>query len=160
ALHHVGKLRKGEKILIHSASGGVGLAAVQVARLAGAEIFATAGSDEKRAFLKSLGLQHVFDSRSHGFAEQIMQRTRGAGVNVVLNSLTGEFILKGFSLLAAGGRFLELGKRDVYSEAQLAALDLPPGVSYFPIDLTKMLSRDPETYGRLLRAVIEQANQR
>src|SRR5207248_7753193 len=104
-----------EKILIHAASGGVGLAAVQVARLTGAEIFATAGSEEKRAFLRSLGLRHVFDSRSHGFAEQIMQRTRGAGVNVVLNSLTGEFISRGLSVLAAGGRFLELGKREIYS---------------------------------------------
>jgi amino acid adenylation domain-containing protein len=160
ALHHVGKLHKGEKVLIHAASGGVGLAAVQVARLAGAEIFATAGSEEKRAFLRSLGLRHVFDSRSHGFAEQILQRTRGTGVNAVLNSLTGEFIPKSFSLLAAGGRFLELGKREIYSEAQLAVLALPPGVSYFPIDLTKMLSHEPEAYGCLLREVIEQANQR
>lgn len=160
ALHHVGKLHRDEKVLIHAASGGVGLAAVQVARLAGAEIFATAGSKEKRAFLESLGVPHVLDSRSHHFAAEVMQRTRGTGVDVVLNSLTGEFIPKSLSVLAAGGRFLELGKRELYSPAQLAALSLRPNVSYFPINLTQVLCDDPETYGRLLREVIELAEQR
>ena len=159
ALHHQGKLRKGEKVLIDAASGGVGLAAVQVAQLAGAEIFATAGSKEKRAFLKSLGIRHLFDSRSQGFAEEIQRRTRGAGVNVVLNSLTGEFIPKSFSVLAAGGRFLELGKREIYSSAQLAALPLRADASYVPINLTQMWSDDPVAYGRLFREVIEQADQ-
>ena len=87
-----GSSARGEKVLIHAASGGVGLAAVQVARLSGAEIFATAGSDEKRAFLKSIGIRHVLDSRSLGFADEVMRRTRGQGVDVVLNSLTGDFI--------------------------------------------------------------------
>jgi acyl transferase domain-containing protein/thioesterase domain-containing protein len=160
ALHHQGTLRKGEKTLIHAASGGVGLAAVQVAQLAGAEIFATAGSKEKRAFLKSLGIRHVFDSRSQGFAEEIQRRTRGAGVDVVLNSLTGEFIPKSFSVLAAGGRFLELGKREIYSPGQLAGLLLRPNVSYLPINLTQMWCDDPAAYGRLLREVMEQADER
>jgi NADPH:quinone reductase-like Zn-dependent oxidoreductase/thioesterase domain-containing protein/acyl carrier protein len=160
ALNDIGKLRRGEKVLIHAASGGVGLAAMQVARLAGAEIFATAGSKEKRAFLASLGIRHVFDSRSHGFAQEIMRRTRGGGVDVVLNSLTGEFIPKSLSILAAGGRFLELGKREIYSSSQLAALSLRPKVIYHPIDLTRVMCQDPETYGRLLHEIIEQANQR
>jgi acyl transferase domain-containing protein/thioesterase domain-containing protein/NADPH-dependent curcumin reductase CurA len=160
SLHHVAKLRRGEKVLIHAASGGVGLAAVQVARLAGAEIFATAGSPEKRAHLASLGIRHVFDSRSPGFAQEIKQRTRGAGVDVVLNSLTGEFIPASFSVLAAGGRFLELGKREIYTAEQLAALRLQPRVSYSPINLTQMLADDPEAYGRLLREVIDLCNQR
>ena len=126
SLYQIGKLRKGEKVLIHAASGGVGLAAIQVARLLGAEIFATAGSKEKRAFLKSQGIRRVFDSRSPDFAEEVMQRTRGAGVDVVLNALTGEFIPKSLAILAAGGRFLELGKREIYTSHQLAALPLRP----------------------------------
>jgi acyl transferase domain-containing protein/NADPH:quinone reductase-like Zn-dependent oxidoreductase/thioesterase domain-containing protein len=160
ALHHVGKLRQGEKVLIHAASGGVGLAAVQVARLAGAEVFATAGSKDKRAFLESLGVRHVFDSRAPGFAEEVLRRTRGAGVDVVLNSLTGAFIPQSFSTLAAGGRFLELGKREIYSPAQLAALPLRSNVSYFAINLVRMLDDDPEAYGRLLGEVVEHAAER
>ena len=157
SLHQIGKLRRGQKVLIHAATGGVGLAAVQVARLAGAEIFATAGSKEKRVFLESMGIRHVFDSRSLGFAEEVMRRTRGEGVDVLLNSLTGEFIPAGFSVLAAGGRFLEIGKREIYSSAQLAALPLRPEVSYHPIDLTLLLREDPPAYGTLLREVVDHA---
>jgi acyl transferase domain-containing protein/NADPH:quinone reductase-like Zn-dependent oxidoreductase len=160
AVHHVGKLRKGEKLLIHAASGGVGLAAVQVARRTGAEIYATAGNKEKRAYLKSHGVRHVFDSRDPGFAEEILKHTRGRGVDLVLNSLTGEFIPKSFSVLAAGGRFLELGKREIYTPIQLAALSLRPNVTYHPINLVQILDDDPDAYGRLLREVIGQAEQR
>jgi acyl transferase domain-containing protein/thioesterase domain-containing protein/NADPH-dependent curcumin reductase CurA/NAD(P)-dependent dehydrogenase (short-subunit alcohol dehydrogenase family)/acyl carrier protein len=160
SLEHVARLRRGERVLIHAASGGVGLAAVQVARLAGAEIYATAGSKEKRAFLEGLGIRHVFESRSLAFADEVLARTGGAGVDVVLNSLTGEFIPKSFAVLAEGGRFLELGKREIYSQAQLAAMPLRPGVSYHAINLTDMLRQDPGAYGRLLREVVELARER
>ena len=103
ALHTVGHLRAGEKVLIHTASGGVGLAAVQVAQRLGAEIFATAGSPEKRAFLEALGIRHVFNSRTRDFADEIQQRTGGRGVDVVLNALTGDFIPHSLATLAAGG---------------------------------------------------------
>ena len=160
AMRQVGGLKPGEKVLIHAASGGVGLAAVQVARLAGAEVFATAGSKEKRAFLESLGIRHVFDSRSVAFAGEAAARTGGRGVDMVLNSLTGEFIPSGLSVLAAGGRFLELGKKEIYSPAQLESLNLRPGVSYHAIDLTRVLRDDPDAYGRLLREVIDLAQAR
>jgi acyl transferase domain-containing protein/thioesterase domain-containing protein len=160
SLHSIGKLQRGEKVLIHAASGGVGLAAVQVARLAGAEIFATAGSKEKRAFLASLGIRHIFDSRSLDFADEVLKRTRRKGVNVVLNSLTGEFIPSSFSVLAAGGRFLEIGKKEIYSSDQLPALPLQPGVSYHAINLTAVLRDDPEGYRALLGEVVEMARQR
>jgi acyl transferase domain-containing protein/NADPH:quinone reductase-like Zn-dependent oxidoreductase/thioesterase domain-containing protein len=160
AMHHVGQLAAGEKVLIHAASGGVGLAAVQVARLAGAQVFATAGSKEKRAFLAGLGIRHVFSSQSPDFSREVMQRTGGRGVDMVLNSLTGEFIPRGLSVLAPGGRFLELGKRELYSPAQLKALNLRAGVSYHPIDLTRILRDDPGAYGRLLGEVVEQARTR
>jgi acyl transferase domain-containing protein/NADPH:quinone reductase-like Zn-dependent oxidoreductase/thioesterase domain-containing protein/acyl carrier protein len=160
ALHHVGKLRPRERVLIHAASGGVGLAAIQVARLAGAEIFATAGNSEKRAFLKSLGVRHVFDSRSLEFADAVTKRTHRKGVHLVLNSLTGEFIPASLALLAEGGRFLEIGKREIYSSSQLAELPLRAGVSYHPIDLTRLHRDDLSTYGALFHEIVAGAAQR
>ncbi|MBI3779503.1 MAG: zinc-binding dehydrogenase, partial [candidate division NC10 bacterium] len=110
ALNHLGRLSGGDRVLIHSATGGVGLAAIQLARQVGAEIFATAGTPEKRDFLRSLGIQHVMDSRSLAFADEVMERTGGQGVDVVLNSLSGEAIRKGLGILRDYGRFLEIGK--------------------------------------------------
>ncbi|NET55353.1 MAG: SDR family oxidoreductase [Symploca sp. SIO2E6] len=118
-LREFGKLRSGDKILIHAAAGGVGLAAVKIAQMIGAEIFATAGKPEKRNFLKSLGIKYVMDSRSLDFVEQVKEYTNGKGVDVVLNSLAGEFMFKSLSLLAPYGRFLELGIRDILENNQL-----------------------------------------
>ncbi len=122
ALIHLGRMHRGERVLIHSAAGGVGLAAVQLAQHVGAEIFATAGSDEKRAYLRSLGIQHIMDSRSLDFADQIMASTNGRGVDLVLNSLTGEALTKGLEILAPYGRFLEIGKRDIYQNTRIGLL--------------------------------------
>jgi acyl transferase domain-containing protein/thioesterase domain-containing protein/NADPH-dependent curcumin reductase CurA/acyl carrier protein len=157
ALEHVGELGAGERILIHAASGGVGLAAIQIARRRGAEIFATAGSAEKRAYLQSIGISHVFNSRNLDFASEILSRTRGGGVDMVLNSLTGDFIPRSLRLLAAGGRFLEIGKKEIYSASQLNALNLPSAVTYHAIDLTKVLRDDSDLYGQLLQEVVDEA---
>ncbi len=121
ALLTLGELRAGERVLLHSAAGGVGLAAVQLAQRAGAEIFATAGSEEKREFLRALGVHYVFDSRSLNFAHEVMQFTNGEGVDVVLNSLSGEFIPVSLSVLKDNGRFLEIGKRGIWTRAQVEA---------------------------------------
>ena len=104
-LEHLAKIREGQLVLIHAATGGVGLAAVRIAQRAGAEIFATAGSDRKRDYLRTLGVRHVMDSRSTDFARQILDLTSGRGVDIVLNSLTGEAIAASFSVTAAGGTF-------------------------------------------------------
>ena len=108
ALHEIGGLRSGESVLIHSATGGVGLAAVQVAQQAGAHIHASAGSPAKRAFLRGLGVQHVYDSRSPAFAREILERTAD-GVDVVLNSLGLQLGRANLDVLRPQGRFLELG---------------------------------------------------
>lgn len=112
-LVRLGQLKRGQSVLIHSAAGGVGLAAVQLAQRQGATIFATAGSPEKRDLLRSLGVTHVMDSRTLAFADQVLEATGGKGVDVVLNSLAGEFIPASLRALAKGGCFLELGKRDI-----------------------------------------------
>ncbi len=106
SLVEAGRLRKGERVLIHSAAGGVGLAAVQIAKMIGAEVFATAGTEEKRALLRDCGASQVFDSRTLDFAPEIMRATGGRGVHVVLNSLAEPALSKSLGLLAPGGRFV------------------------------------------------------
>src|SRR6516164_8860388 len=125
-------LKAGERVLIHSAAGGVGQAAVQLAQLVGAEIFATA-SPGKWEFLKAQGVRHVLNSRTLDFAEEILRLTDGAGVDVVLNSLSGEASAKSLAVLKRGGRFVEIGKLGALEQKQIAALR--PDVAYFTFDL-------------------------
>ena len=156
ALYYLGRLQKGDRILIHSAAGGVGLAAVQLARWVGAEIFATAGTPEKRAYLRELGIEHVMDSRSVQFAEQVMAKTRGKGIDVVLNSLSGQAIEKSMAILAKDGRFLELGKRDIYTEHRsLSMAFFRKRLSYHAVDLLGFAEDQPERFSALLREVLE-----
>ncbi|MEM9271685.1 MAG: SDR family NAD(P)-dependent oxidoreductase [Cyanobacteria bacterium P01_F01_bin.143] len=135
SLIELGRLRKGERVLIHAAAGGVGTAAVQVAQWVGAEIFATAGNPEKREFLHSLGIEHVFDSRSADFAEEIKQRTQGKGVDVVLNSLAGELLIKSLDIVAPYGRFLEIGKRDILNNTKIGLEVFAKCLSFFAINI-------------------------
>jgi acyl transferase domain-containing protein/aryl carrier-like protein len=154
ALHHLARLRKGERILIHAAAGGVGLAAVQYAQRIGAEVFATAGSHEKRELLRSLGVRWVMDSRSLDFADEVMEITGGAGVDVVLNSLSGEAIPKSISVLGAYGRFLEIGKRDIYQNSKLGLRPFRNNLSYFAIDISRLCFRTPEVAGKFFRELM------
>ncbi|MCI5132359.1 MAG: hypothetical protein D3904_12780 [Candidatus Electrothrix sp. EH2] len=135
ALITVGHLQEGERVLIHAAAGGVGMAAVRIAQWANAEIFATAGSMQKRDYLHSLGIQYVMDSRSGDFAAQIMDTTKNQGVDVVLNSLAGDLMLKNFEVLAPFGRFLELGVRDIYHNTPLGLKAFSQGQSYAAVQL-------------------------
>nr|WP_180206773.1 type I polyketide synthase [Pseudomonas sp. SbOxS1]NYU07046.1 SDR family NAD(P)-dependent oxidoreductase [Pseudomonas sp. SbOxS1] len=149
ALHHLARLEPGEKILIHGAAGGVGIAAIQIAKWCGAEIYATAGSDEKRDFLRLLGVEHVFDSRSLAFADEILAITAGRGVDVVLNSLAGEAINRNLQVLKPFGRFLELGKRDFYQNTKIGLRPFRNNISYFGIDADQLMSERPDLTRRL-----------
>jgi phthiocerol/phenolphthiocerol synthesis type-I polyketide synthase C len=155
ALHHVARLQEGEKVLIHGAAGGVGIAAIQVAKWCGAEIYATAGSDEKRDFLRLLGVEQIFDSRNLAFADQILRQTDGLGVDVVLNSLAGEAINRNFRVLKPFGRFLELGKRDFYENTQIGLRPFRNNISYFGIDADQLMSNRPDLTQRLFAEVLE-----
>ena len=146
-------LEAGERVLVHAGAGGVGLAAIQLVQAAGAEVFATA-SAPKRAYLRSLGVKHVFDSRQTAFGAQILEATEGDGVDVVLNSLTGEgFIDASLACLKRGGRFVEMARRDILSEEEMAAAR--PDVAYDILELDVLKKTDPEWVGRVLRGVME-----
>jgi myxalamid-type polyketide synthase MxaB len=152
ALRCLGKMKAGDRVLIHAASGGVGLAAVQLAHKSAVEVFATAGNPEKRAFLQERGVAHVMDSRSLDFAAQVKEATNGRGVDLVLNSLTGEAIASSLSLLAPGGRFLEIGKTDLWDQERVAQVN--PGASYHAIALDQMMADNPASVGTLLRELM------
>ena len=185
ALHHLGRMSAGERVLIHSASGGVGLAAIQLAQRSGCEIFATAGSEEKRAFLRALGVPHVYDSRSLEFAEKIMRpgeegraksEERGArreerlspftlhpsepGVDLVLNSLAGEAIPKSLGVLRSYGRFLEIGKRDIYQNSRLGLAPFKKNLSYFAIDLAAAIEARPKLMAAMFAELVQLFNDR
>ncbi|WP_129971919.1 type I polyketide synthase [Pseudomonas sp. SWI36] len=155
ALHHLARLEPGEKVLIHGAAGGVGIAAIQIAKWLGAEIHATAGSDEKRDFLRLLGVSHIYDSRSLAYADQVLAATGGRGVDVVLNSLAGEAINRNLQVLKPFGRFLELGKRDFYQNTRIGLRPFRNNISYFGIDADQLMSERPALTRRLFAEMME-----
>ena len=152
----IAALKAGERVLIHAAAGGVGLAAIELARAAGAEVFATA-SAAKRPYLRSLGVAHVFDSRQTNFGAEILDATGGEGVHVVLNSLTRDgFIEASLSCLGVGGRFVEIAKRAVWTEEEMSAAR--PDVAYSMLDLDDMKRTDPDRAGASLSRVMRRVS--
>ncbi|GAU68947.1 hypothetical protein SSP35_09_01910 [Streptomyces sp. NBRC 110611] len=148
-LEYLAHLGEGDKVLIHSATGGVGLAALQVARRNGAEVYATAGTEEKRELLRGLGVPHVMDSRSLRFADEIRELTDGYGVDVVLNSLAGEALTRSLELLAPNGRFVEIGKQDIYDNNHLGLGFLKHNRSFFAVDLERSFAEQPRLIAHL-----------
>ncbi|MBN3729000.1 type I polyketide synthase, partial [Burkholderia sp. Ac-20379] len=154
ALVELARLRRGERVLVHGGAGGVGIAAIQIARHVGAEVFATAGSDEKREFVRLLGADHVLDSRSLAFADQVRALTGGQGVDIVLNSLAGEAMVRSIDTLRPFGRFLELGKRDFYENSHIGLRPFRNNISYFGIDADQLMGVLPELTARLFGEVM------
>lgn len=151
-LHRLARMKAGTRVLIHAAAGGVGLAAVQLALNAGAEVYATVGSDAKRRALEALGVKHIFNSRTLDFSDEVLRATGGRGVDIVLNSLAGEFIARSVAVLAPGGQFLEIGKRDILTGSEFAAIR--PDCTYHVYDLGEEALADrtllPDLYAQLL----------
>ncbi|WP_372514493.1 sulfolipid-1 biosynthesis phthioceranic/hydroxyphthioceranic acid synthase [Mycobacterium lacus] len=152
-LHDLARVKTGDKVLIHSATGGVGQAAIAIARRAGAEIFTTAGSPKRRQMLRDMGIEHVYDSRSIEFAERIRRDTDGEGVDIVLNSLTGAAQRAGVDLLNFGGRFVEIGKRDIYDDTRLGLSPFRRNLAFFALDLWLMSITHPDAFHDLLSTV-------
>ncbi|WP_050514841.1 type I polyketide synthase [Streptomyces rimosus] len=143
SLGRLARLAAGETVLVHGGAGGVGLAAVQFAQRRGARVIATAGSEAKRDLLRRLGVEHVLDSRTPAFADGIHHLTDGRGVDVVLNSLAGEAAVRSLELLAQGGRFVELGKRDIYENRPLLLRPFRKNIAFYGVDLIGLL-QDPQ----------------
>lgn len=148
-LKELAKIKSGDKVLIHAAAGGVGLAAIQLAQQVGAEIFATA-SPQKWDYLQALGVNLVMNSRTLDFASEIMMADEG--IDVVLNSLNGEFITKSFEVLKEGGCFIELGKLGIWSQEQVT--QYRPDVSYLPFDLGDIIDTNPTLVMAMMEAVM------
>ncbi|MCP3138232.1 type I polyketide synthase [Pyxidicoccus xibeiensis] len=152
ALSHVARLRAKETVLIHSAAGGTGLAAVHWARHLGAEVLATAGTPEKRALLESLGVKRVMDSRSLSFADEVLEYTQGRGVDVVLNTLVGEGLRRSLSVLAPHGRFVDLtyfGNQ----RFELTPHTYPRNLSLLGVDVDSLFVHRPQDTAELLAEV-------
>jgi NADPH:quinone reductase-like Zn-dependent oxidoreductase/acyl carrier protein len=152
SLHQLAKISPGDKVLIHSGAGGVGQAAIQIAQQAGAEVFTTASSG-KWKFLKSIGIEHknIFNSRTLDFAEEIIKLTQGEGVDIVLNSLSGDFINQSFSVLKDNGRFIELGKTQDWN---FTKSQLKPNAAYFQVDLVELSQQQPDFIQTMLRELM------
>ncbi|MBV9066417.1 MAG: acyltransferase domain-containing protein, partial [Methylobacteriaceae bacterium] len=148
------RLRRGEWVLIHGGAGGVGLAALDIARWRGARVIATAGSAEKRDLVRALGAEHVLDSRSGAFVDDVLRITKDQGVAVVLNSLSGEAMERSIGVLKPFGRFVELGKRDYVANSHIGLRPFRRNLSYFGVDLDQLILHDSAQGRRLFRSVM------
>ena len=158
SLIELGRLCRGETVLIHSAAGGVGQAAIMLSQMMGAEIYVTVGSVEKKEFvLKNYNIQedHVFFSRDTSFGKGIRRATSNKGVDVVLNSLTGDALQATWECLAPFGRFIELGKRDIDCNTRLEMAPFAHNVTFASVDLTAVAAKRPQLMKRLLSDVFD-----
>lgn len=159
SLVNVARLRQGESVLVHAGAGGVGQAAIQVARMCGAEVFATVGSDQKAEFLADtygLNRERVFNSRDLSFVREVRHATRGRGVDVVLNSLAGNALREAWTrVLAPFGRFVELGKRDIDVNGRLDMAPFAQNAVFAAVDVTHLWREQPALAGEILQNVMD-----
>ena len=144
AAFHKASLRSGESILIQTAAGGTGLIAIQLAKHYGAEIYATAGSDAKLEYLRSLGVKHLINYRERDFAVELKRMTGGNGVDVIINTLSGDALQKGLNCLAPGGRYVEIAMTALKSAKTVDLSVLTDNQAFFSIDLSRMERHQPE----------------
>jgi NADPH:quinone reductase-like Zn-dependent oxidoreductase len=157
-IFELARLEPGEKILIHAASGGVGQAAIQLAKRVGADIFATVGTAEKKKLLMDkydIPENRIFYSRSAAFGPAIREATGGQGVDVVLNSLAGDLLRETWDCVAHFGRFIEIGKRDITSNTRLEMAQFEYNASFSSVDLTLLALERPKIMGRVLQSCME-----
>jgi NADPH:quinone reductase-like Zn-dependent oxidoreductase len=152
-LVRLANLTEGESVLIHTATGGVGLASLEIASWKKAEIFATAGSPEKREFLKQKGIRHPMDSRSVAFGDEIMELTGGRGVDVVLNTLSGDAMMKGIEILSPFGRFIQIDKKDIVRNTLLPMNLFRRGITFTVLDISLYLIQPRKLKEQLLEIV-------
>ncbi|CAI3954351.1 Acyl carrier protein (AcpP) (PDB:1ACP) [Commensalibacter communis] len=148
----IADIQEGQTILVHSGSGGLGLAAISIAKMRKARIFATAGNEEKRQYLRDIGCEHVWNSRNLEFVDGVKEVTNGRGVDIVINSLSGEALQHSLSLVAPYGYFFEVGKRDIVEGKWLPMHAFNENITFRSMDLDRMLAQRPEEIIRMLAA--------
>ena len=154
SLVHVARVEPGETVLVHGAAGGLGLAAIAVARLRGARVVATAGTEDKRAFLRARGVEHVASSRDVAFADHVRDWTGGHGADVVLSFSPGEIVPKSIACLAPFGRFVELGKMSFEQDAALPLRAFHENLTYAAVDFDRLLAQRPDVVRRLYAEIL------
>ncbi|EUC40640.1 hypothetical protein COCMIDRAFT_9515 [Bipolaris oryzae ATCC 44560] len=158
ALRHARRLNKGDTILIHSAAGGVGISAINIAKMIGAKIFATVGTEEKVEFLvNNFGIprEQIFDSHSNAFRTEILAATNGRGVDIALNSLAGEILHETWQCIGGFGAMIEIGKRDFYGHGKIDLIGFTDNRSFIGLDAHHIQDSRPDLCGRLLREIAE-----
>ncbi|KAB8234225.1 type I polyketide synthase [Aspergillus alliaceus] len=160
SLFDMADLQRGQSVLIHSASGGVGIACIQLAQYVGAEVYVTVGSEAKRRFLHErykIPYKRMFSSRCSKFATEIMKATDGKGIDVIVNSITGDLLDATWRVCAAGGILVELGKRDMVERNSLAMEPFDRGCSFRAVDLShpKLLRKLPSLLRRVFSLAVE-----
>jgi NADPH:quinone reductase-like Zn-dependent oxidoreductase/ubiquinone/menaquinone biosynthesis C-methylase UbiE len=163
SLIHEARLEEGETVLIHNAAGGVGQAAIMLAKHTGAEIFATAGTPEKREFIRqTFGIPstHIFSNRDSSFVAKIQKMTNGKGVDVVLNSLAGRLLVDTWKCIGAFGRFVEIGKRDLESNHNLEMEPFTRNVAFYSVDLLLLGERRPRIVAKIMREIMQLIDER
>ncbi|MFE3755146.1 SDR family NAD(P)-dependent oxidoreductase [Nocardia tengchongensis] len=153
SLLELARVRKGDVVLVHGAAGGVGSAAVQVAKLYGATVIGTASSDERRAYVLEQGADHALDSRSLNFADDVLGLTAGRGADVVISTAPGEILRQNFKAVAEFGRIVEIGKADIYGGGVLDLGYFDKNLSYHSFDLDRMLAIKRSATSDLVRGV-------
>lgn len=157
ALINLGGLREGMSVLVHSACGGVGIAALNICKMMGAEMYATVGNAEKVQYLiENFGIprEHIFNSRDSSFYEHLMEATNGRGADLVLNSLSGELLHTSWKCVAPFGKMLEIGKRDFIGRGQLGMEIFESNRSFHGIDMSQMAVERPD----MCKGILEQFN--
>ncbi|CEO60924.1 hypothetical protein PMG11_05381 [Penicillium brasilianum] len=155
-LLNVGRLQKDQSVLIHSAAGGVGIASIMLCQELGVQIYATVGNQEKAQYLtETFGIrkEHIFDSRSTSFATNLLKRTRGRGVDLVLNSLAGDLLLASWECVAEGGIMVEIGKRDLMGHAMLPMDRFLANRSFVGVDILSLTKSRPQVVLECLKTV-------
>ncbi|MFF3226199.1 SDR family NAD(P)-dependent oxidoreductase [Nocardia suismassiliense] len=143
ALGEAARLRSGEVVLVHGGAGGVGLAAIQVARRLGAVVIAAAGSAQRRTYALSAGAHHAIDSRTVTFVDDVLRITEGRGADVVLSSVPGEFVRQNLNAAAEFGRIVEIGKADIYGGGVLDLRPFDRNLSFIAVDLDRLMRFRP-----------------
>ncbi|AHH19543.1 polyketide synthase [Nocardia nova SH22a] len=159
ALLDLARLEPGETVLVHGAAGGVGTAAIQVAKARGATIIGTASTPERRDHVLAMGADHAVNSRSLNFVDEVAAITGGAGADVIISSAPGEILRQNFNAAAEFGRIVEVGKADIYTGGLLELANFDKNLSYFSMDLDRLVKVKPQRLAALLQRVFEKVTE-